>query len=143
MLDNAEAIKVISNVHRSVRTRPQVSVMKPQKCDDKRTPIKITELIKPCSPGEMLRSHLDIGNANDMLEFSIPTESVASPAMASMMYWYFPIPMFQILPNHIAYAIGLGLFLPASSLALLMVHIIISSGLFALVAVCIESALCK
>lgn len=85
ILDNAEPKKVNNNVHRSVRARPHVSVMKPQKCEDNNPPIYIAERIRPCSLSDVFRSHLDIGNAIDMLKASIDTQSIASAATARMM----------------------------------------------------------
>lgn len=93
MLDKADAKKVNINEHRRVRTRPHVSVVNPQKFDDNKIPIKITEFIRPCSLGDMFRSHLAIGSASDILEFSNAPLIAAIPETNSITYWNFPIPI--------------------------------------------------
>lgn len=86
MLDNADATKVDTNVSRSVRRRPQVSVIKPHRCEATITPIKLTELMNPCSASEMLRSQRAAGSTYDMHWFSNTTAIPAELATANIIY---------------------------------------------------------
>lgn len=85
-LDSADVINVRSSVKRSVRWRPQASAIKPQKCDATITPIKLTELMKPCSAIDISRSHLAVGSTYDMDSFSKTVAIAATPDTTTIMY---------------------------------------------------------
>lgn len=78
-LEMIENMNPDNNENRKTLSRPQVSAMKPQKCDVSTTPIKPTALINPCSAVVISISHFAAGKTNAMFSPSIMTPKREKP----------------------------------------------------------------
>lgn len=91
-LDRAENAKPDPNAICITFRRPQVSAIKPQKCEVSTTPKKATALIMPCSVLLMFSSHLAAGSTKAMLRPSMMTANRDVPLTSNRSMWNRPEP---------------------------------------------------
>lgn len=78
-LEIIEKMNPDNNENFKTLRRPQVSDIKPQKCDVSTTPIKPIALINPCSVVVISISHFAAGKTNAMFSPSIMTPNRENP----------------------------------------------------------------